>query len=83
MEIAIVNEDGLRGTVAARDYEEGEIIAAVPYNCSVELVHGKSAVTGPVCYCACPKYCSKMYLVKALPIALALAYQHMLSSCVP
>lgn len=50
MEIAVVNADGLRGTVAARDYEEGEIVAAVPYNCSVELVLGKASVTGPVCY---------------------------------
>ena len=50
LEVAIVNEGGLRGTVAARDYEEGDHVAAVPYNCSVELLPGKSAVTGPVCH---------------------------------
>ncbi|BDA45092.1 hypothetical protein COCOBI_06-5720 [Coccomyxa sp. Obi] len=47
LELATVNEDGLRGTVAARDFVEGDIVAAVPYNCSVELVPRKSSVTGP------------------------------------
>ncbi|CAL8469163.1 g8704 [Coccomyxa elongata] len=44
--VATVDEEGLRGTVAARDFMEGDIVAAVPYNCSVELVPGKSSVTG-------------------------------------
>ncbi len=43
-----MNEDGLRGTVAARDIEEGEILAAVPYNCSFELLPEKWGLTGPV-----------------------------------
>ncbi|CAL8469162.1 g8703 [Coccomyxa elongata] len=47
LEVVTVNEDGLRGTVAARDVEEGEILAAVPYNCSFELLPGKWGLTGP------------------------------------
>lgn len=53
LEVAVVNEDGLRGTVAARDFMEGDIVAAVPYNCSLELVPGKSSMTGAVCFCTC------------------------------
>ncbi len=37
VESGAVNADGLRGALAARDFEEGDIVAAVPYNCTVNL----------------------------------------------
>lgn len=46
LQIGAVNEEGLRGTLAARDYEEGEILAAVPFNCTIDV--GPQAWTAPV-----------------------------------
>jgi hypothetical protein len=42
---------GLRGVVAAQDFEKGQILASVPYNCTIELAFPEKAlasVTAPV-----------------------------------
>ena len=59
LDVATVNNDGLRGIVAARDFEEGEILAAVPYNCSFELLPGKWGLTGPVGSDKCSLLCTR------------------------
>lgn len=48
LEIGAVSAEGLRGALAARDFEEGEIVAAVPYNCTIDLASQEAGDTAAV-----------------------------------
>ncbi|CAL8469166.1 g8707 [Coccomyxa elongata] len=37
LDIGQVSPDGLRGTLAAQDFSQSDVVAAVPYNCTVDL----------------------------------------------
>lgn len=46
LDIGEVSEDGLRGTVAPRDFVKGDIVAKIPYNCTIDV--GPATLTTPV-----------------------------------
>ena len=37
VDVGLVNDEGLRGTTAARDFQQGEVVVRVPRNCTLAL----------------------------------------------
>ena len=50
LDIGAVNAKGLRGALAARDFDEGQIVAAVPYNCTIDLASQTAGDTAAVSF---------------------------------
>ena len=59
VDVGLVNDEGLRGTTAARDFQRGEVVVRVPRNCTLALgPHAWTpAVRCPPSACVPPAVC--------------------------